>query len=388
MKSNPPREKRLVSNSFSSLAFFRGITNLLPGLAAAALLAWVATWASDTVGTTVLGFSRSPLSPVLMAIVIGLVIGNVVALPVVLKPGLDFAIKKVLRLGIILLGIRLSLVDVVQLGLIGIPIVILCIIGGIGITLALARRLKLPPRLGLLIAVGTAICGVSAIVATSPTIEAEKEEVSYAVAVITLFGILATLLYPLFAHLMFGSNGLQAGLFLGTAIHDTSQVTGAALIFADQFGLPRALDTATVTKLVRNVFIVAVIPLVAIYAARHGMITTQGTTARHKLLNLVPLFVLGFLGMALVRSVGDVMLASGGAAFGVLSTGAWKELYTWVQEAAVFMLTVALAGVGLTTSVRVLRGLGVKPLLVGLSAAVAVGGISMISILLLQQFLH
>lgn len=389
MKSNPPREQTLASpHPGSPSGFLKGITIILPGLAIAALLAWLATWASDSVGTSVLGFARSPLSPVLMAIVIGLVISNVFTLPATLKPGLDFAIKRVLRLGIILLGIRLSLLDVVELGLIGIPIVVTCIVGGIAVTLLLARWLKLSPRLGLLIAVGTAICGVSAIVATSPTIEAKKEEVSYAVAVITLFGILATLIYPFFAHLVFGVDAIQAGLFLGTAIHDTSQVTGAALIFSNQYGLPRALDTATVTKLVRNVFIVAVIPLAALYAARSGMTTEQSRPDKNKLLNLVPLFVLGFLGMALVRSIGDLWLAAGGHAYGILDAASWKALYSWTQDAAIFLLTVALAGIGLTTRLGVLKGLGIKPMLVGLSAALAVGLISMVSIAILQQYLR
>lgn len=385
MKSNTSSSpSTLPQHSITDSRLSRWLGEVLPGLAVAILIAQIATSSSDFLGTAVLRFARSPLSPVLVAIVLGLVISNTITLPVALKPGLDFAIKKVLRLGIILLGIRLSLLDVVQLGLIGIPIVVLCILGGILITLTLSRWLKLPPRLGLLIAVGTAICGVSAIVATSPTVEAEKEETSYAVAVITLFGIVATLFYPFFAHLVFGTNAVQAGLFLGTAIHDTSQVTGAALIFSSQYNLPLALDTATVTKLVRNVFIVAVIPLVAMYAERSGMTTGSNTPDRNRLLHLVPLFVLGFLGMALLRSVGDLWLAYSGHAYSVFDAASWKAFYTWTQDAALFLLTVALAGIGLTTSLRVLRGLGVKPMLAGLSAAVAVGAISILVIKVLQ----
>lgn len=379
-------EPNKTSGAFISpvtYSIFQGIGRALPGLAAAALLAGLATWASEYMGIALLGFAKSPLSPVLVAIVIGLAIGNLFRLPGALEPGLSLATKRVLRLGIILLGIRLSLLDVVELGLLGIPIVVLCTAGGILITLGLTRGFKLSPRLGLLIAVGTSICGVSAIVATSPTVQAKKEEVSYAVAVITLFGILATLVYPYFAHLVFGTNAVAAGLFLGTSIHDTSQVTGAALIFSNQYGLPRALDTATVTKLVRNVFILAVIPLIAIYAARQQLVSAPEGVKTNKLLNLVPLFVLGFLLMALVRSLGDIWLSSEGTAFGILDAASWKLVYTVLQDTATFLLTVALAGIGLTTSFRVLRGLGIKPLAVGLSAALAVGAMSIAAITLL-----
>ncbi len=385
MKSNMSSSPSVVPQSdLPASRLSRWLGDILPGLAVAILVAQVATASSESIGTTLLGFARSPLSPALMAILLGLVLNNTLTLPVALKPGLDFAVKKVLRLGIILLGIRLSLMDVLQLGLLGIPVVLCCIGGGIAITLALSRWLKLSPRLGMLIAVGTAICGVSAIVATAPTLDAKKEETSYAVAVITLFGILATLLYPFFAHLLFGADALAAGLFLGTAIHDTSQVTGAALIFSNQYNLPLALDTATVTKLVRNVFIVAVIPLVAIYAARSGMTAESAAPDKNKLLNLVPLFVLGFLGMALVRSIGDFWLASGSHAYFLFDANSWKAFYTWTQDAALFLLTVALAGIGLTTGLRMLHSLGIKPMLIGLSAALAVGGISLLVISILH----
>ncbi len=167
---------------------------LAPGLAATVALAWVSIWLSRFLGVQVMGFARSPVSPVMVAIVLGLVFGNVTPLPAAFKPGLTFAVKKLLRLGIILLGIRLSIFDVFQLGARGVPIVLLTIASALLVTRWLNRRLRLPARLGTLIAVGTSICGVSAIVAAAPAIDAEEEDVAYAVAVITVFGILATLL--------------------------------------------------------------------------------------------------------------------------------------------------------------------------------------------------
>jgi len=124
----------------------------------------------------------------------------------------------------------------------------------------LSRVVGLPKRLGMLIAVGTAICGNTAIVATGPVIGADEDEVSYAVACITLFGLFALIVHPFIAFELFAGDGHLAGLFLGSAIHDTAQVAGAGLLYAQQFGDTSALESATVTKLVRNLFMIGVIP--------------------------------------------------------------------------------------------------------------------------------
>lgn len=358
----------------------RGIPSLVPGLLVSGMIAWLSIWLSDFVGTRLMGLGRSPISAVMVAILVGLTLGNVIALPDLLEPGFVFAVKKVLRVGIILLGIRLSLVDVFRLGGLGIPVVVVCIPAALVFTSLLNERLKLPRRLGTLIAVGTSICGVSAIVATGPAIDAEEEEISYAVAVITVFGIVATLVYPYLANVIFAGDPVKVGFFLGTAVHDTSQVTGAALVFAETFLLPRALDVATVTKLVRNVFMVAVIPLMAFYYNRESVRRGEISERQVRLAELLPLFVIGFLLFAVVRSIGDAGVSAAGSAFGLLSESAWFEFYTFVQRWAVNFLVVALAAVGLNTSFAVLKGLGIKPFAVGLGAALVVGLVSFTAI--------
>jgi uncharacterized integral membrane protein (TIGR00698 family) len=358
---------------------------LLPGLLVAVLLAWASIWLSKFLGVNVLGFEKSPISAVMMAILLGLIIGNVAKLPEVLKPGFKFAVKKVLRLGIILLGIRLSIFDVFKLGALGVPIVLLCIAGALLFTTRINKWLRLPERLGTLIAVGTSICGVSAIVATGPAIDAKDEEVAYAVAVITIFGLIATLVYPYAANVIFAGDAVKAGLFLGTAIHDTSQVTGSALVFADVFSLPRALDVATVTKLVRNVFMAAVIPLMALYYARKTAGEAQ-VAGKASFFKFLPLFILGFLACAVLRSVGDAGVNAGGNAFGLWNGATWSGIHGVVKQWAVNLLVVALAGVGLSTSFRILKGLGIKPFLVGLGAALMVGVVSFAAISLLGAF--
>ena len=357
------------------------VPKLIPGFIAVSILAWFSIWLSKFIGVNLLGFEKSPVSPVMLAILLGLIISAVIPLPASLKPGLSFAVKKVLRLGIILLGIRLTIFDVFRLGLYGIPIVVICIIGALVITTQVNKWLKLPPRLGALIAVGTSICGVSAIVATSPAIEAEEEETAYAVAVITIFGLLATLIYPYAANVIFAGNAMRVGLWLGTSIHDTSQVIGAAKVYADVFSQPLALDVATVTKLVRNVFMVLVIPFMTYFYARN---MKEEDVSKRKLTNpfkLLPLFILGFLAMAVIRSIGDAGIRTSGVAFGLWDAETWTGIIKFITGWAGNFLVVALAGVGLSTKISTFRGLGLKPFIVGLCAALAVGVVSYITIM-------
>lgn len=362
------------------------IPRLLPGLLAVGLLAWFSLWLSDFVGVTLLGFDKTPVSAVMLAILLGLVVGAVRPLPQAFGPGLQFAVKKILRLGIILLGIRLTIFDVLKLGVYGVPIVVLCVLGALFFTTYANRWLKLPERLGTLIAVGTSICGVSAIVATGPAIDAEDEEVAYAVAVITIFGLVATLAYPYLANLLFAGDALDAGLFMGTSVHDTSQVVGAAKAYADVFAAPLALDVATVTKLVRNVFMALVIPFMAFSYSRRVQEQGEASNKSASFLKLLPLFVVGFLTLAALRSIGDAGLSSGGAAFGLWDSSAWTGIHNVIKGWAENLMVVALAGVGLSTNFRAFKGLGIKPFLVGLGAALVVGVVSYIAISLLGSF--
>jgi len=360
--------------------FYVNIMQLLPGLFATVLLAWISIRLSEYIGTSLMGFEKSPISAVMMAILLGMALGNLRPLPVSFKPGLQFAIKKLLRLGIILLGIRLSVLSVFTLGMLGIPVVLLCIISALLLTTRLNHWLKLPQRVGTLIAVGTSICGVTAIVAAAPAIEAEDEEVSYAVAVITIFGLVAMFTYPYLAHYIFGNSAVMAGLFLGTSIHETAQVAGAGLVYADIFSQPLALDTAAITKLVRNLFMAAVIPLMALNYAQKSAGTQQKYVSFGR---LFPTFILGFLGFAAIRSLGDAGLDTSGYAFGLWEADIWHSIYSFIQTWAVNLMVVALAGVGLSTSFKILKGLGIKPFIVGLGAALVVGVISLTAISLL-----
>lgn len=380
-----PKQLSLLERNLLGVSIIE-VPTLIPGLIAVMGLAWLSKWLSEYIGVDLLGYEKSPISPVMLALLMGLILGRIITIPVVFKPGFRFAVRKILRLGIILLGIRLTVFDVFKLGAIGVPIVLICMAGALIITTTISQRLNLPRRLGTLIAVGTSICGVSAILATGPAIDAEEKETAYAVAVITVFGLLATLFYPYIVEWIFAGDAVRAGLFLGTSVHDTSQVVGSASVYADVFGASLALDVATVTKLVRNVFMALIIPFMAFYYSRQVSRQNQGEIKKTNILKLLPLFVLGFISFAILRSIGDAGINIGSSAFGIWGEDAWSSLISGVRSWAANFLVVALAGVGLSTNFSSFKGLGFKPFLVGLSAALAVGVVSFIAISLLGSY--
>jgi len=364
---------------------FRQIPMLVPGVLLSAGLVAGAIYLCDWINSS-WGF-KGLLSYILVAIVIGILVRNTVGLPALFAPGVSFCLRKLLRLGIILMGIRLSIMNVVEIGGYGIPIVVACILAGLLIATYATRLLRLPERLGTLIAIGTGICGASAIVATAPGIRARDEEVAYAVANITIFGIAAMFLYPYMGHLIFGGDITMVGLFMGTSIHETAQVAGAGLMYDQSFDVianPSGADVAMVTKLVRNAMMVVAIPAITYVYARR-MRASGEASAGHRIgfLQLVPLFIFGFLLMAGLRSIGDASLQTGHEAFGLWSEDGWRSVTSAIRTWSSYILATAMAGVGLGTSLRAIRGLGPKPFLVGILAATSVGAVSIVLILLL-----
>jgi uncharacterized integral membrane protein (TIGR00698 family) len=311
----------------------------LPGLGLAVAVATVAVLLGRLVPPTI--------GPVLIAVVLGLLVGNLVTLPAATGPGLGIASKRVLRIGVVLLGARLTVADVAAIGGPAVGVVVVCMATAF-LTVAVASRLAgVPPRLATLIGVGTAVCGNSAIVATAPIIDAEDREISFAVATITIFGTAALLLFPLVA-LVVDLPDRVFGFWAGLSINDTSQVVAAGAAYS-----PEALEVATVVKLVRNAFMAPLILLIAWWSARRSA-AAGDADVRGSALKAFPLFLLGFLALAALRSVG-VLGDEVAAGFGTAATWA---------------ITVAIAAVGCSTRVDQLRQVGIRPFLVGFGAAV------------------
>jgi len=293
----------------------------------------------------------------------------------VFERGIRFSLVHVLRLGIVLLGIRLGLGQVGEFGIKSLPIIITCVTAALLIVTYVSKRVGLTGRLGILVAAGTGICGATAIVALSPTIKAKDDETSYAVACITLFGVVAMLAYPFAAHWLFDGDPFRIGLFLGTAVQETAQVAGSGLVYQEYFGSTEVLNIATVVKLVRNLGMLLVIPLLSILYYRKS----EDRTERPGLWSMVPLFVIGFAAMSLLRTMGDM----GDPAFGFLPVETWNEVVGHVKQAAAICLGIAMAAVGLGTSLSGLKEIGLKPLGVGFFSSALVGAVSFLLISLL-----
>ncbi len=194
------------------------------------------------------------------------------------------------------------------------------------------------------------------------------------------------IVYPYLAHALL-SRSETIGLFLGTAVHDTSQVVGAALTYKQLYGDDVVLRTATVTKLTRNIFLAVVIPILTWMHARESH-AAGGVRKTTHWTQFVPGFVVGFLAMAVVRSVGDAMLGSTGAAYGAWDAARWKQLTDWIGDfwASRMLLGTAMAAVGLNTSFKVFKGVGLKPFVVGLAGAVVVGTVGMLMAIVFGRF--
>jgi len=339
------------------------------GIGLAVFVSVAAGYVADWFGEAVLGFAKSPVSAIMMAIVLGMLLANTIRLPESIQPGLKFCTSAILKIGIMLLGIRLSLTGAGQFTLVALPFVIAAIAIGLFTVGLLGRYLGLSRQLSGLIAVGTSICGCTAIVATAPLIKANESEVSYAIACITVFGLAAMFFYPVLAHQVFATQPELAGLFLGTSIHETAQVAGAGMMYEAQYNAPVALDIATVTKLVRNLCMIAVIPLVGILygAERH-----KDESTKINYLAMIPWFIVGFALMSAVRTIGDI----GDKPFGLIEPALWTEIVAFLKESAERCLLVAMAAVGLTSMFAGIIKIGMRPFALGLFAAVLIGGVS------------
>jgi uncharacterized integral membrane protein (TIGR00698 family) len=340
----------------------------IPGIILAFVLYTLSQGFNNIIGIEFFGYEKSPISTAMIAILLGMIFGNIFKVRDGFQKGLDFTKEYILKFGIICLGIQLKPFEFLNFGKIAIPLIIICIISVLIIIKLLIKKLKIPTRMAYLISIGSTVCGTTAIMATAPVIKANKNEVSYAIANITLFGILSMLIYPYFANFYFDNEPLLIGLFLGTSIHETSQVAAAGLIYEQQFNSPETLNIATVTKLIRNTFLIIMIPLFA-------FLYNRGKTKEknYSILSIFPYFVLGFVGMIVLRNVGDQFFISN-------LNDNWDETINAIKFFSKIFLTMAMAAIGLSTNLKDIKSMGYKPFIVGFIAMLTVGIVCIITI--------
>ena len=322
--------------------------SVLPGLALSVAVALAARAAHGMVPPA----TGKLVGEVIFAVLAGLVIGNVARIPKLAQPGIAFAFQTLLRAAIVLLGATFSFTAALSIGGRALLMVVFLMTLALTTAHALGRVVGVSSRLATLIGVGTAVCGNTAISAVAPVIGAKDEETSFAIATNTLFGTLSVFAYPLFGHAL-GMSDPAFGTWAGTAVNDTSQVVATGFAFS-----PGAGKVATVVKLTRNTLMGGVIVVMGLLHAGGG----QGTAGslRQRLKQSVPPFVIGFLAMCLLNTLG--FMASASQLLG-------RDLTVDAQTAARFLILVALAGVGLGTRFDAMRRIGLRPFWVGLATA-------------------
>ena len=354
---------------------FKKYLVILPGIILAFVLYTLSQGLNNIIGIELLGYAKSPISTAMIAILMGIILGNIFKMREGFLRGIDFTQKYILKFGIICLGIQLKPFEFLKFGTVAIPLIIVCIISVLIVVKLLIKKLKISTRMAYLISIGSTVCGTTAIMATAPIIKANKGEVAYAIANITVFGIISMLIYPYFAHIYFNGDPLFVGLFLGTAIHETSQVAAAGLIYDQQFNSPETLNVATVTKLIRNTFLIIMIPLFAFLYNRN---TTK--TKSYSIVDIFPYFVLGFVGMIIFRNIGDQFFLNED------TQQIWQSSISNIKDGAKIFLSMAMAAVGLSTNLKDLKSMGYKPFIVGFIAMITVGLVSIITIQLFNNY--
>jgi uncharacterized integral membrane protein (TIGR00698 family) len=313
---------------------------LLPGIALAAILA-----------ATAFGLHALPglrmLSPMILSILLGIAFHNLLGTPARARAGVTFALRRILRFAIILLGLQLTAQQVAQVGATGVAILVASLLATFLVTKLVGRLLGVERGLAELIAAGTSICGASAVVAVNTVTEAKDEDVAYAVACVTVFGSAAMFLYPLLPALLHLSAH-DFGLWSGASIHEIAQVVAAS--FQDG---PSAGQFGTVAKLTRISMLAPMVLALGIVATRrHGRGHARAP---------MPWFVLGFVALVVANSLVAIP-ASPKAAIVALTT---------------FLLSVALAAMGLETDLRKLAARGLRPAALGALSSLFISGFSL-----------
>ena len=335
----PARRER----SGGLLAGLASSQKLLPGLLLVMVVSVVARLASG-----VSGF----VPDAVIGLILGALVKNSVGVPTVSDAGIKFTHRFLLRTAIILLGASLSFGAIVGKGGQALPVILICLVASFSLSLLLARTFRLSARVGALLGAGTAICGATAILAVGPLILATEAEVAYAIGTVFTYNALAIIFYPYIGHaLHLGNTGF--GTWAGTAVNDTSAVVATGLIYSTQAG-----QIATVVKLTRTVLLVPMAMGIGMFFGLRG-----GRSAGEKIgvWKMMPWFVVGFLGMAVLNTMGLFPLA----------------VVDGLTEIAKFLIVMVLASVGLGMGFEQIRKLGAKPLLIGLFVGAVMGVVSL-----------
>ncbi len=309
----------------------------IPGVIVTVIIAIISTFlASLQIVKETVNFS-----PLIIAILLGVIIGNTVKFPESFKPGLTFSLKKILRIAIVFLGFRLTFQNVAEVGLEGLILDTVMLISTFLLGVWVSRRFfGLDPQISYLVASGSSICGASAVLATAPVVKAEMHHAAMAVATVTIFGTTAMFIYPIIykAGLTLGFNDLTYGLWTGATVHEVAQVVAAGFAISEDAG-----NTATIAKLTRVMMLAPLLIALSFYLAKKHATHGAGVTLRDI---PIPYFVFGFIAMVGVNSLNIIP----------------SSLVHYINVIDGFLLTVAMAAMGIETNINKIKGVGMKPI--------------------------
>ena len=318
------------------------ISELCPGVLFALLIAFIAKFLESLLPIHLIGAS-------VIALFIGMVINYFWTPTPHIQKGLQFTSKKILKFAIILLGASLSIGTILEVGKMSLTVMVFTLLTCFGGGYIVGKALGLNWKLSNLISAGTGICGGSAIAAIAPVIEADDHDIAYAMSATFLFDMAMILLFPILGQ-MLGLSDMAYGLWAGTAVNDTSSVVAAGYAYSEAAG-----DFATMVKLTRTL---AIIPTVVIFALvqmrlkkKELLAMGQNVNAASKvnLAKVFPWFILGFLAMALINSLGFIPVS----------------LSNLLKELSKCLMIAALAAIGLNTGFHEMRQSGIKPMIHG-----------------------
>ncbi|WP_456401090.1 YeiH family protein [Persephonella sp.] len=285
------------------------------------------------------------LSPLIIAILIGAIIGNIFKIPDSFKIGVIFSLKKILRLAIVLLGFRLTFQNVIDVGIAGLIVDAVMLIGTfiLGVWVSI-KIFKLDRSMGYLLASGSSICGASAVLATAPVVKAPMHHAAVAVATVTIFGTLSMFMYPVVykAGLLLDFNDTHYGIFTGATVHEVAQVVAAGFAVSEDAG-----NTATIAKLTRVMMLAPLLLVLSFYIAKKNTLHGGGVALRDI---PIPYFVFGFIAVVGLNSLGIVP----------------QNFVENINLIDTFLLTIAMAAMGIETNLKKIKGVGMKPIYVSL----------------------
>lgn len=302
----------------------------LPGLLATVALAAAAYGLK-------LALPSVPVSPLLTVILLGMVVAATVRLPESWTPGLRLAQRPILRWGVAGLGFKLSLQELAKIGLPAIGVVVVATFAALFFGIWVGRKLGLPDKMATLLAVGSSICGASAIVAADTVVQGEKQDSALSLGIVTLLGTVGILLYPLVGHAV-GMSAFAYGVWNGASLHEMAQVIAAGN------GIAGALEPSTVTKLAR---IALLAPIVFGLA---WILRRRSEAAGEAKVPLVPFFLVGFVLFAAFRTFVEIPTSTA----------------KLIEDMDLFVLCVGMAGVGLQADFREIIRAGFRPIAAGM----------------------